>query len=197
MRRDSDRRGVHRTARRTARSTATRTVRRRFRSAVEVCALVALLGILFLTWPQTLGGRVAYVMVSGRSMEPTMHLGDVAVLRRRSTYRRGDIVAYHVPRGEVGQGAVVIHRIVGGDATRGFVTRGDHNAYDDPWHPHSTDIVGSRWVLLAGAGRWLVELRTPMPLAAFAAMLAAFTSYELSSPRGRRRTRRPASTSLA
>jgi signal peptidase I len=151
----------------------------------ELLALVALTAVLVCTWPQSLGGRVAYIMVSGHSMEPTMHLGDLAVLRRQSTYRVGEIVVYHVPDGEVGAGALVIHRIVGGSARSGFTTRGDHNGYDDPWHPHTNNIVGTRWALLRGAAHYFSDLRGPLPLATFAAALAMVAAYGLLKPRGR------------
>ena len=170
-------------------TTPTRSPSRRswIRRGGEIAAFVALASALFVTWPQSLGGRVAYVMVSGHSMEPTMHLGDLVILRAQSAYHVGEIVAYHVPAGEVGAGATVIHRIVGGNARTGFTTRGDHNTYTDPWHPHTTDIVGTRWTLVPGAGNTFARLRGPLPLATFAAIMAALASYELLKPRPRKR----------
>jgi signal peptidase len=152
--------------------------------------LLALFAVtMFVTWPQTLGGRIAYVMVSGHSMEPTMHLGDLAVIRSGSSYHRGEIVAYRVPKGQVGEGALVIHRIVGGDARRGFVTRGDNNDYVDPWRPHPGDIVGTRFALLPRAASLFERLRGPLPLAGFAAV-AAVVAVTTTSSGGRRRRRR-------
>jgi len=144
---------------------------------------VAVAAALFVTWPQSLGGRVSYLMVSGHSMEPTMHVGDLAVIRGESEYRTGEIVAYRVPKGEVGAGAVVIHRIVSGNGRTGFTTRGDNNRYNDSWHPRAADIIGARWTLIPGAGSTFSQLRGPLPLAAFAALLTMLASYELLRPR--------------
>src|SRR5688500_12875501 len=75
--------------------------------------------------PDSLGGRTGYVIVSGQSMEPAMHGGDFVVVRRQPTYRVGDVVSYRIPMGEF-IGRRIIHRIVGGSATDGFILRGDN-----------------------------------------------------------------------
>jgi signal peptidase I len=155
------------------------------RRAVELAALLVLGAVLFVTWPQPLGGRVAYIMVSGHSMEPTLHLGDLAVIRADSSYHVGEIIAYRVPNGQVGAGVTVIHRIVGGNPQTGFITRGDNNHYDDPWHHHPTEIVGARWALIPGAANALSRLRGPLPLAAFAALLTILAAHELFKQRDR------------
>ena len=113
------------------------------RGLTGVVALLAVLGVLALCWPARLGGSTSYVMVSGDSMEPTMHTGDLAVLRQQRAYRPGDIVAFRVPDGEVGEGHVVIHRIHAGDE-RGYVLRGDNKRHPDPWRPARDDILGRR-----------------------------------------------------
>ena len=59
-------------------------------------------------------------------MQPTLYEGDLAVVRQQSSYEEGDIVAFRVPEGEDGEGAIIIHRIVGGDAENGFILQGDN-----------------------------------------------------------------------
>ena len=171
--------------RREPRTRAQRRRRRRVRRILSAVSAVALGALLFLVWPQSLGGHVAYIKVSGHSMEPTLHLGDLVVIRSESDYHRGEVIAYHVPSGDVGAGATVIHRIVGGDARHGFVTRGDNNHYDDPWHPRPSQIVGVRWGRLPGAATIFSRLRGPLPLAAFAALLTMVAAAELLKPRRR------------
>ncbi|HEY7107007.1 MAG TPA: signal peptidase I [Acidimicrobiia bacterium] len=161
--------------------------RRRARRAGEALACVALVVVLFAMWPQSLGGAVAYIEVSGHSMEPTFHMGDVVVLRSEPGYHRGEVVAFRVPAGEVGAGAEVIHRIVGGDARHGFVTRGDHNDDRDPWRPRPADIVGRKILVVPGVASAFSVLRGPLPLAAFAGLVAVLGAFELQKPRARRR----------
>jgi signal peptidase I len=119
-------------------------------------------------------------------MEPTMHFGDLVVIRTESHYQVGEVIAYQVPDGQVGAGVTVIHRIVGGDPHSGYVTRGDNNHYNDPWRPHLTNIVGTRWARLPGVANLFSQLRGPIPLAAFAALLTMLTAAELIKPRHKR-----------
>lgn len=122
-----------------------------------------------LLWPQALGGSVEYLVVSGESMEPGMHTGDLVLVRRSRSYDIGDAIAYRVREGAAGAGSVVIHRIVGGNADDGFVTQGDNRRQTDLWRPYPEEILGERWVLLAGAGQVVALLRVPLVLAAVAA----------------------------
>src|SRR5689334_25447687 len=71
--------------------------------------------LLYLTWPQSLGGSIAYVKVNGHSMDGTYKSGDLVIVHRADDYRTGDIIAYRIPKDEFGSGAQVIHRIIGGN----------------------------------------------------------------------------------
>lgn len=147
------------------------------RARRNVLALVSLLlvGAWFaLLAPTSIGGPAGYVLVSGESMEPTMHTGDFVVTRKQSAYRVGDVVAYKVPAGHPAAGRQVIHRIVGGSADAGYDLLGDNNDKVDPWHPTSDDIVGKRWVLVPRFGRVVAGLRSPVGLAAIAGVLTAW-----------------------
>jgi len=133
---------------------------------------LALAGLAFVIWalwlrPEPLGGRAAYIIVSGRSMLPELHGGDLVALRRRSSYAPGDVVTYRIAAGEF-RGRRIIHRIVGGSATDGFVMRGDNRHEDDLWHPRPSDIEGKLWFRLPGAGRAVAFARTPTVIAAVA-----------------------------
>lgn len=151
--------------------------------------LVATLGLLAMFWPQTLGGRVAYVRVDGHSMDPTFHLGDLAVVRRQSSYRIGDAVAYCIPKGEFGAGAMVIHRLIGGNGTTGYVTKGDNKDRPDEWHPKTGDIVGRVRYDVPGFGTKLATFTKPTYLGGLVAALTVATM--LIPPSATTRARRP------
>jgi signal peptidase len=155
-------------------------------------------GVLWflLLGPSFVGGPASYVVVAGDSMQPTLSSGDLVVLRHQDTYHEGDIVAFRLPKGELAEGAIVIHRVAGGTAQEGFITQGDNKERPDPWHPTKDDILGKKWLQLPGVGRFLVLLRAPLPLATLAGGLGMLTVLSGGSgkhPRGSKASRpRPA-----
>ena len=153
---------------------------------------IATLALLVMFWPQSLGGAVSYVRVDGHSMDPTFHLGDLAIVHRQSSYRVGDAVAYRVPKGEFGAGAMVIHRLIGGNGTTGYITKGDNKNLPDEWHPKTGDIVGRVRYDIPGAGTKLAALTKPMYLGGLVAALTVMVMLFPSSsgnPRPRSRGR--------
>ena len=122
--------------------------------------------------PAFLGGPASYVVVSGHSMEPTLYTNDLAVTRKQASYSTGDVIAFRVPEGEPGEGAIVIHRIAGGSPQDGFVMQGDNKNSPDPWRPIQGDVLGKMWFHVPGAGRALAFLQAPLPLATLAGWAA-------------------------
>jgi len=154
-----------------------RLARRRIVRWGGLAVTVALVAIwFFLLRPQVLGGPAGYVMVSGTSMLPKFHNGDLIIVRAQSTYGVGDVVAYRVPKGDPAAGLQVIHRIVGGSARKGFVMQGDNRSAPDIWHPKPTDVVGKAWVSVPKGGMVLAFLHSPLLLGSLAAgiVFAAF-----------------------
>jgi signal peptidase len=119
--------------------------------------------------PQSLGGPAAYVLVSGKSMLPRYHTGDLVLVERQSHYHVGQVIAYRVPKGDAMAGAQVIHRIIGGDAKHGFVVQGDNRTAPDVWRPKPADIVGAKAMRFPNAVVLLQYLRSPLLLALMAA----------------------------
>lgn len=150
------------------------------RTLAFVATLV--LWVIFLR-PPFLGGTAGYVNVSGTSMEPRMHTGDVVLLQRQDSYRVGDVVAYHIPRGQPGAGNVVIHRVKGGSAKAGYVMRGDNRDSDDFVRPTSSDVVGKKLVRVPALGRIARILMTPIGLGLLAAL--ATMAFIAMGPRKR------------
>ncbi|MFH1104787.1 MAG: signal peptidase I [Actinomycetota bacterium] len=147
---------------------------RRLRHWLPWAAMVVISLAWFVTLrPEQWGGPATYVVVRGVSMEPTFHPGDVVITRRAPAYGIGDVVAYRVSAGEIGAGTIVIHRIVGGSAVDGFITKGDNNPDLDDWHPLSDDVLGRAWIHVPGLGQVMVWLSRPPGTAALVAVAAA------------------------
>ncbi len=152
-------------------------------SPVKTFSRLAVLGLVvawfLLLRPVALGGPAGYEIVSGSSMEPILHTGDLVITQSASTYAVGDLIAFHVPAGQPGAGSIVIHRIVGGDGASGFIVKGDNKPAADSWQPRASDLIGRSWIELPGSGKVLLLLRQPLVLAALLGGLAGvwfFTS---------------------
>jgi signal peptidase I len=152
-------------------ATKRRVGRRAFSAAGTLIAVALVVAWALLLRPTFLGGPTSYVLVAGKSMEPTMHTGDLALLRHSRRYARGQVIAYHVPPGEPGAGALVIHRIIGGSPSAGYRTQGDNRDRPDLWRPRPADIDGRMWLHLPDAGRFFALARTPLIMATLAALL--------------------------
>lgn len=132
---------------------------------------IGAVAVLLLVWPQSIGGTVAYVRVDGHSMDGTFKTGDLVVVRRQRSYHVGDVVSYRVPKGEFGAGAQVIHRIIGGSGSKGFITQGDNKPFPDKWYPKTSDVVGTWWIRVPGIGVRAEVLRSPVHVGGLCAAL--------------------------
>jgi signal peptidase I len=122
--------------------------------------------------PISLGGNASYAIISGKSMEPVYHTGDVVIVHKHSTYKVHDIVAYKVPKGNPEQGLEVIHRLKAGNGKTGWIVQGDNRTAPDIWHPKNSDIVGSAWLHVPSAGSAVNLVHSPIAIAALAALIA-------------------------
>jgi signal peptidase len=150
--------------------TMARLVRRHWSLLVVVAAAGCWVVLLR---PTGLGGPATYITVTGASMEPTLHTGDLVVLRSDDDYAVGDVVTYRIPQGEVGAGDAVIHRIVDRNRDGAFVTRGDNRSGVDPWTPVAADVLGREWFTVPGAGKVIGHVARPPVFAALGGGVAA------------------------
>jgi len=141
----------------------------RLRHLATLAELSLLLVWLVVFRPVALGGPASYLIVSGVSMLPTLRTGDLVIAQHQAGYVPGDIVAFRVPRGEPGEGAMIIHRVIG-EAEGGYVVQGDNKRYPDPWEPATDDILGKMWLSIPGGGRVLGFVRQPILLGAAAGL---------------------------
>jgi signal peptidase I len=109
--------------------------------------------------PVGLGGSTSYVVTDGISMQPRFHSGDLALVRNRGSYNVGEIVAYNSRTFHT----IVLHRIVARAGDR-YVFKGDNNNFVDFEHPTQSQLIGSLWLHIPGAGARLESLRSPLLL---------------------------------
>jgi len=157
----------------------------RLRAVVTSLLILAAIGV---GWhelgPVGLGGRASYVVTDGVSMLPHFHSGGLVVTRSRSSYRVGEVVAYHNHQLH----AVVMHRIVARDGDR-FVLRGDNNDFQDGFEPTASDIVGQEWLYMPRVGRFWVTFRSPRVFGVTLALLGFIAGTAFVPDDGQRRRR--------
>jgi signal peptidase I len=137
------------------------------------------------------GGTATFITVKGTSMLPTLKTGDFVLAEAQPSYEVGDLVVYRVPRGQIGAGDDLIHRIVAGNATIGFTLRGDNNPAPDPWTVPRSDVLGKESLIIPGLGNSLLVIRSPL----FAGLVAALIAmWVVISPPAWRRRRKPAAS---
>ena len=111
----------------------------------------------YLFAPVQLGGFDTYVLTDGTSMLPTLHGGGLVIARESSSYKVGQIAAYH---SAVLGGAVILHRIV--SIHDGHYTfEGDNNQQPDMYPPTQNAIVGKKWIYWGSGGTLIENLKTP------------------------------------
>lgn len=147
----------------------------RWRQAVASALLLILLVIAWTALaPVQAGGRAAYVIVDGRSMEPGFHLGDLAIVHEVQVYRTGDIVAYR----NAAIKRYVFHRIIKVDGEH-FILQGDNNNWVDSYEPVRAELVGKLWVHVPAIGKWVQWLRLPANMGLLAAIAGALLAAGL------------------
>lgn len=102
-----------------------------------------------------------FVIVSGSSMEPTYHAGDLLLVQSvvPASVSEGDIVVFHTPRMGISAGlpARIAHRVVGiqpVDGMLGYLTRGDNSDRDSFVVP-SNLLIGTVQTNLGPIGKLL------------------------------------------
>jgi signal peptidase I len=146
--------------------------------------LIVMGSLWFYFAPTPLGGSTSYVVTHGISMEPRFHTGDLAIVRSEPSYHVGEIVAYHNKMLHT----VVLHRIVGREGGR-YVFKGDNNNFIDPEHPRASQLMGALWIHIAGGGKRLQSLKSPLRAGLLVAIGMLLLTGGVFARRRRRRLR--------
>ena len=148
--------------------------RSRRAAAAAVIALL-LIGLAVPLWPSSAGGSTGYAVTRGASMQPRFSDGDLALLRRPSSYRVGDVAAYR----SATLHRAVVHRItaINGDT---FTFKGDANSFLDPEQVQRSAVLGRVAVRIPKVGAMLLWLAHP-----FNALLLTLLIALVIATRGR------------
>lgn len=149
-------------------------------------ALAVILGVTAIAVWAVATDRVSYVVTHGVSMNPVYYQGDLVFVVKADSYHIGDIAAYHsTVTGET------LHRIIGGDATTGYVFKGDNNQSTDIDNPKPEALIGRAVLHVPKGGIWLKPVLSPTGLGMMGFLIvgsgAALPRNRREVPRGRRK----------
>ncbi len=148
-------------------------------TALRTLGAIIGVGLLAFAWvnfgPTQLAGPATYALIQGNSMEPQLYQGDLAVIRSKSGYEVGDVVAYHSSQLD----RLVLHRIVDRDGAE-FVLQGDNNDFIDSAQPSTDQIVGELSLKIPKAGALVGRLRGPVGIV----ILLGLAGFVLRAGRG-------------
>jgi signal peptidase I len=149
--------------------------------------VAAILGMAAIGAWAIMTDRISYVVTDGTSMNPVYFQGDLVFAVKADSYHVGQIVAYH---GE-SPGQRVLHRIIGGSGSAGFVMKGDNNQSIDPLTPTTEELIGRAVLHIPHGGIWLRPLLGPSGLGMLSFLVlsggVAKTRTRREIPRGRRK----------
>jgi len=129
---------------------------------IAIYTLMTTFLIIFLVFyrPVALWGDARYEPVYTGSMEPTIPVGSIVVIKPANpeTLKVGDIICFKV---ETERPTTVTHRIIG-ITSQGFITKGDANEDPDTWIVKKQDVIGEVIAIIPYIGYLGYFVRTPI-----------------------------------
>jgi signal peptidase I len=126
--------------------------------------------------PRTIGGLNTYTVVSGISMEPTFHTGDLIISRKSDGYNVGDVVTYKIPDAKYDKFRIV-HRVIGKTEDGQYEIQGDNQDHADPWSVPGENIAGAKVFMIPQGGTVLGYARNPIGLALLFGAIVTWTVW--------------------
>lgn len=142
----------------------------------------SVLGLLFVlvAWvvflPAQVGGNLTYIVITGTSMEPLFHEGDLVFADVQAEYKIGDVVVYLHP--DVGR---VIHRIIDREGVL-YVLKGDNNSWIDGYYPTREEIIGKYRYSIPKVGKFFLKLRQPWLFSLFSGLSVLIIGVSMVNP---------------
>ena len=106
-----------------------------------LCTLIAAVGSAITKKPVLLS------VIRSNSMHPVWERGDMVIIKNlneKDLIQNGDIVFFETEEGSLSDKGWIAHRVMDGNATHGFVTKGDANDYTD--QNDGTGLIEREWI---------------------------------------------------
>lgn len=123
---------------------------------VILCMLSLINRWIFKDTDQSIFGYRAVCVLSG-SMEETLSVGDIVLIREEENYKKDDIISFRE------ENTIITHRII--EITDdGFITKGDANNAVDSEVVKQKDIIGKKILIIPWIGYIRITLMSPVGL---------------------------------
>lgn len=99
-------------------------------------------------------GNYGMAVILSGSMEPTLSINDLVIVKKNTDYQKNDIIVYD------NDNSLVVHRIISKDTNK-TITKGDANNTDDLPIPNK-DIKGKVIKTYSKIGKYIVYLSNPV-----------------------------------
>jgi signal peptidase len=141
-------------------------LRRLVKEVISILIVIVLLvpAVIYVA-PFLVGGSFSSVVMGG-SMEPTIHVGSIVIVRKvkPEDVRVGDIIAFKTGESKT------IHRVIEKVVENGsfyFRTKGDANEDPDPWVVKPEDVLGELQLTIPYYGYLIWFAQTPFGIVLF------------------------------
>ncbi len=150
--------------------------RRIVRTRSILLSLIAVALAWIWVMPRAIGGLNTYTVVSGISMEPTFHTGDLIISRKSDRYNVGDVVTYKIPDAKYDKFRIV-HRVISKTDDGQYEIQGDNQDHADPWSVPGENIAGAKLFMIPQGGTVLGYARNPIGLALLFGAIVTWTVW--------------------
>ena len=128
-----------------------------FNVFISIILVFAAIGVAMLAFP--IFGNKAFIVRSG-SMQPSIDIGSVVIVRPNTSYKAGDVVAF---RSAKNSKTTITHRVSSvenGPSGLYYKTKGDANSTIDGWEVKPSQLIGKMFVVVPYVGKLLIFART-------------------------------------
>lgn len=139
--------------------------------------LVAIAGV-FLASMIPVPGHIAIKIVKSGSMEPTIHVGSIVIVKPFDTYAVGDVITFGA---DTKTQIPTTHRIIAIESENGtalLTTKGDANEEPDSNRTKQSDVLGKVIVSIPSVGYVLAFAKTPIGFAMLIGLPAAIIIFD-------------------
>lgn len=124
--------------------------------------LITIVAILLIVSVLPITGDIKFLVVESGSMEPSIKMGSVVVVKPEQDYKKGDVITFYSPPGAK---VPTTHRVYGTEMVSGqieYITKGDANDTPDRESVKKKYILGKVLIAIPYLGYGVAFVKKPI-----------------------------------